>query len=95
MKLHPDNEELSLLAAIALFTPTRNGISDRDDMFYLESIQVFGVQSSTVYHVIKRVMVKTLKKKLNRDPLRMQLLADFLMGIGKFSCYPIIATRFV
>ena len=52
MKLHPDNEELSLLAAIALFTPTRNGISDRDDMFYLESIQVFGVQSSTVYHVI-------------------------------------------
>ena len=52
MKLHPDNEELSLLAAIALFTPTRNGISNRDDMFYLESIQVFTIESCHVIVIV-------------------------------------------
>lgn len=50
-KLQPDNEELSLLAAIALFTPTRNGISDPDDMAYLESIQVVDAQSLTNDHM--------------------------------------------
>lgn len=68
-QLKPDNEELSLLASIALFTPTRRGITNSDDMAFLETIQ--------------RTMVTTLEKKLYRDPERITLFKDFLMGLAE------------
>jgi len=67
--LQPDNEELALISAIILFTPNRRQITDYDDIAYID--------------VIQRTMLSLLEKKLNRNPVRITRLKDFLLGIAE------------
>ena len=52
-------------------------------MAYLDTVQVWTFQENLFANNLKRTLVKTLEKKLSREPERIPLLKDFLMGIGK------------